>query len=158
MTGHLVLSTLHANDSVAALSRLAELGIERTVAASVILGVVAQRLVRLNCPSCAETDTPRALYLDGLGIPRSEAGRFRQSAGCSECGFSGSLGRTGMFELLEMTDAIRELCAEGNESRIRRAAVDAGMISLRHQAASLALAGAISINEAYRFGCSGVTL
>ena len=63
-----------------------------------------------------------------------------------------------MFELLEMTDAIRELCAEGNESRIRRAALDAGMISLRQQAASLALAGAISINEAYRFGCSGVTL
>lgn len=156
MTGHLVLSTLHANDSIAALSRLAELGIEKTVAASVILGVVAQRLVRLNCPSCVETDSPRPLYLDSLGIPRSEAGRFRQSVGCSECGFSGSLGRTGMFELLEMTDAIRDLCAEGNESRIRRAAMDAGMISLRHQAASLALAGAISINEAYRFGCSGV--
>jgi len=155
MTGHLVLSTLHANDAVAAISRLAELGIERTVAASVILGVVAQRLVRLNCPSCVQVDSPKPLYLDCLGIPRTEAGRFRQSSGCSECGFTGSRGRTGMFELLEMSGRIQELCAEGNENRIRRAAVDAGMISLRHQAASLALAGAISIDEAYRFGYAG---
>ena len=154
MTGHLVLSTLHANDSVAAISRLDELGVERSVAASVILGVVAQRLVRLNCPSCAELDNPKSLYLDCLGIPRSEAGRFRQSPGCSECSFTGSRGRTGMFELLEMTGRIQEMCAEGNENRIRRAAVEAGMISLKHQAASLALAGAISVNEAYRFGVS----
>jgi type II secretory ATPase GspE/PulE/Tfp pilus assembly ATPase PilB-like protein len=155
MTGHLVLSTLHANDSVAALSRLAELGIERSVAASVILGVVAQRLVRLNCTACAQTDSPSVDYMDCLGIPRSEAGRFRRSAGCSECGYSGSRGRTGMFELLEVTGRIQELCAEGNESRIRRAAIDAGMITLQHQAASLALAGAITIDEAYRFGYAG---
>ena len=158
MTGHLVLSTLHANDAVAAVSRLAELGIERTVVAGVILGIVAQRLVRLNCPSCAAPDSPKPLYLDCLGIPRSESDRFRQSPGCPECGFTGSQGRTGMFELLEMTGRIQELCAEGNENHIRRAAIDAGMISLKHQAASLALAGAISINEAYRFGYSGEAL
>jgi len=155
MTGHLVLSTLHANDSVAAIARLAELGIERAVAASVILGVVAQRLVRLNCASCAQSDSPSLLYMDCLGIPRSEASRFRRSAGCPECGFSGSRGRTGMFELLEMTGRIQELCAEGNENRIRRAAIDAGMITLQHQAASLALAGAITLDEAYRFGYAG---
>lgn len=158
MTGHLVLSTLHANDSVAALSRLAELGIERSVAASVILGVVAQRLVRLNCTSCAQPDSPNPLYLDCLGIDRSEAQRFRRSTGCAECGFAGSRGRTGMFELLEMTGRIQEVCAEGSESRMRRAAVDAGMITLKHQAAALALAGAISIDEAYRFGYAGEAL
>jgi type II secretory ATPase GspE/PulE/Tfp pilus assembly ATPase PilB-like protein len=155
MTGHLVLSTLHANDSVAALFRLAELGIERTVAASVILGVVAQRLVRLNCASCAQPDAPPLLYLDSLGIPRSESGRFRQSVGCAECNFTGSRGRAGMFELLEMTGKLQDLCAEGNESRIRRAAIDNGMITLKQQAAALAVAGAISIQEAYRFGVSG---
>ena len=158
MTGHLVLSTLHANDAVAALSRLAELGIERSVAASVILGVVAQRLVRLNCPSCVTADIPASLYLDCLNIPRSEADRCRQSRGCPDCGFSGSKGRTGMFELLEMTGRLQELCESGNENLIRRAAVDAGMISLKQQAASLALAGAISIDEAYRFGYSGESL
>ena len=155
MTGHLVLSTLHANDSVAAIGRLTELGIERSVAASVILGVVAQRLVRLNCTSCAQPDSPNLIYMDCLGIPRSEAQRFRRSAGCAECGFSGSRGRAGMFELLEMTGRIQELCVEGNENRIRRAAIDAGMITLQHQAASLALAGAITIDEAYRFGYAG---
>lgn len=158
MTGHLVLSTLHANDAVAALSRLAELGIERSVAASVILGVVAQRLVRLNCPSCAAADTPRPLYLECLGIPRSEIARCRLSPGCPECSFTGSRGRTGLFELFEMTGRLQELCAQGNENHIRRAAADAGMISLKEQAASLALAGAISVDEAYRFGYSGEAL
>lgn len=155
MTGHLVLSTLHANDSVSALSRIVELGVERSVAAGVILGVVAQRLVRLNCPDCATLDHPRPFYLDCLEIPRSEAGRLRHSPGCSECGFTGSRGRAGMFELLEMTEKIQELCIEGNENRIRRAALENGMISLKQQAASLATAGAISVNEAYRFGYFG---
>jgi type II secretory ATPase GspE/PulE/Tfp pilus assembly ATPase PilB-like protein len=140
------------------MSRLAELGIERSVAASVILGVVAQRLVRLNCACCAQPDVPNPLYMDCLGIPRSEVDRFRRSPGCPECGFTGSRGRTGMFELLEMTGRIRELFAEnpeGNESRIRRAATEAGMVTLMQQAAALAVAGAISIDEAYRFGYAG---
>lgn len=158
MTGHLVLSTLHANDSVAAIFRLAELGIERSVAASVLLGIVAQRLVRLNCRSCIGADTPPPLYLETLGIPESESGRFRQSRGCAECGFTGTSGRAGMFELLEMTAQLQELCIEGNENRIRRAAIDGGMLSLKQQAAALALAGAISIHEAYRFGCAGEVL
>jgi type II secretory ATPase GspE/PulE/Tfp pilus assembly ATPase PilB-like protein len=158
MTGHLVLSTLHANDSVAALFRLAELGIERSVAASVLLGVIAQRLVRLNCPACLVPQTPPPLYMDVLGIPRSEANRFRHSPGCSDCGFSGTRGRAGLFELLEMTSQLQELCIEGNETRIRRAAVESGMLSLKQQAAAMALAGAISVHEAYRFGCSGEVL
>jgi type II secretory ATPase GspE/PulE/Tfp pilus assembly ATPase PilB-like protein len=155
MTGHLVLSTLHANDSVAAIFRLAELGIERSVAASVLLGVIAQRLVRLNCPACLESETPPPLYMDNLGIPHSESNRFRKSLGCADCGFTGTRGRAGLFELLEMTAALQQLCIEGSENRIRRAAIEAGMLSLKDQAAALALAGAISIHEAYRFGCSG---
>jgi type II secretory ATPase GspE/PulE/Tfp pilus assembly ATPase PilB-like protein len=63
-----------------------------------------------------------------------------------------------LFELLEMTAALQDLCIEGNESRIRRAAIEAGMLSLKQQAAAMALAGAISIHEAYRFGCSGESL
>jgi type II secretory ATPase GspE/PulE/Tfp pilus assembly ATPase PilB-like protein len=121
----------------------------------VILGVVAQRLVRLNCPSCAALSEVRPLYLDCLGIPRSESGRLRHSRGCNDCGFSGSRGRAGLFELLEMTARIQELCVEGNDNSIRRAALDGGMIGLKQQAASLAMNGAISIHEAYRFGYSG---
>jgi type II secretory ATPase GspE/PulE/Tfp pilus assembly ATPase PilB-like protein len=155
MTGHLVLSTLHATDSVSALFRLAELGIEHSVAANVVLGVVAQRLVRLNCTACAEPDHPRPSYLDCLEIPLSEAGRVRRSPGCEACGFTGTKGRAGMFELLEIGGKLRDLCAQGNESRLRRAVLEAGMINLRQQAATLALAGAISVDEAYRFGYFG---
>ena len=63
-----------------------------------------------------------------------------------------------MFELLEMTSRIQELCIDGNENQIRRAAIEAGMLSLKQQAATMALAGAISIHEAYRFGCGGEAL
>jgi type II secretory ATPase GspE/PulE/Tfp pilus assembly ATPase PilB-like protein len=155
MTGHLVLSTLHATDAVSALSRLAELGIEYSVAASVVLGVIAQRLVRLNCRACSEPDHPPPLYLDCLEIPRSESGRCRRSSGCEDCGFTGTKGRAGMFELLDIGGPIRDICAQGNEGRLRRAALEGGMISLRRQAATLALAGAISADEAYRFGYFG---
>jgi type II secretory ATPase GspE/PulE/Tfp pilus assembly ATPase PilB-like protein len=75
--------------------------------------------------------------------------------GCADCGFTGTRGRAGLFELFEMTAALQQLCVEGNETRIRRAAIEGGMLSLKDQAAALALAGAISIHEAYRFGCSG---
>jgi type II secretory ATPase GspE/PulE/Tfp pilus assembly ATPase PilB-like protein len=155
MTGHLVLSTLHATDSISSLSRLAELGIEHRVAAGVVLGVIAQRLVRLNCRACAEPDHPPPLYLDCLGIARSESGRCRRSPGCEDCRFTGNRGRAGMFELLDVTGPLRSICALGDESRLRQAALDAGLISLRQQAASLALAGAISVDEAYRFGYFG---
>src|SRR5678816_4070645 len=95
MTGHLVLSTLHATDTVSAIFRLAELGIERSVAASVLLGVIAQRLVRLNCTACLECETPPPLYMDTLGIPHSESNRFRKSLGSADCGFTGTRGRAG---------------------------------------------------------------
>ena len=100
MTGHLVLSTLHANDAVAALSRLAELGIDRRVAASVILGVVAQRLVRLNCPSCtserilqsrctwiawAYPDPKREGFVKVLAVPSAVSRAAKGARGSSNC-------------------------------------------------------------------------
>jgi len=114
MTGHLVLSTLHATDTVSAMSRLSELGVDRSLAAGVILGVIAQRLVRLNCQRCAEPEFPRAVLLDCLGISQHLQGRLRHSTGCPECQFSGTQGRTGLYELLEVQGRIRELCARGS--------------------------------------------
>jgi type II secretory ATPase GspE/PulE/Tfp pilus assembly ATPase PilB-like protein len=155
MTGHLVLSTLHATDSVSAVFRLAELGIEPSVTAGVVLGVIAQRLVRLNCRACAEADTPPLLYLDCLEIPHSEISRCRRSPGCEECRHTGAQGRVGMFELLEISGSVRGSCALGNEGELRKAAQAAGMITLRQQASRLALSGAVSVDEAYRFGYFG---
>ncbi len=150
MTGHLVLSTLHATNSISALARLAELGIERSVAASVVLGIVAQRLLRLNCPACAEQDDPAPLYLDCLGIPFGDSARFRRSPGCVQCRFTGTKGRAGIYELLEVNDRVRDLCVQGDESQIRRGAREFGFVSLLEQAVSMTLQGDVSAAEAYR--------
>lgn len=158
MTGHLVLSTLHANDSVSAVFRLAELGIEPSVTASVVLGVIAQRLVRLNCRACAEPDNPPLIYLDCLDISHAEIGRCRRSPGCEECRHTGAQGRAGMFELLEISGAVRTGCASGSEVELRQAARAGGMITLKEQASRMALSGLISVDEAYRFGYFGAGL
>jgi len=155
MTGHLVLSTLHATDTVSAISRLGELGIDRSLAAGVILGVIAQRLVRLNCERCSEPEFPRAVFLDCLGISHQDLGRLRHSTGCAECHFTGTHGRAGLYELLEVQGRIRDLCAGGAEAELRHAAREAGVVTLAHQAVTLALNGSISVSDAYRSGYFG---
>jgi type II secretory ATPase GspE/PulE/Tfp pilus assembly ATPase PilB-like protein len=150
MTGHLVLSTLHATDAVSALLRLAELGVDRTVLASAMIGVVGQRLVRLNCQACAEPDFPRPIYLQHLSIDETCQSQLRQSKGCSQCRSSGSRGRVGLYELMEVNTRLRESILTGSEFDIRDAAREAGLVSMTRQAVDLALAGELSVREAYR--------
>jgi type II secretory ATPase GspE/PulE/Tfp pilus assembly ATPase PilB-like protein len=137
------------------MSRLSELGIDRTLAAGVILGVIAQRLVRLNCERCSEQEFPRSVFLDCLGIAHQDQARLRHSTGCAECRFTGAHGRTGLYELLEVRGPIRELCAGGTEAELRQAAREAGVVTLAQQAVTLALNGSISVSEAYRSGYFG---
>lgn len=158
MTGHLVMSTLHATDAISALLRLAELGVDRTVLASALIGVVAQRLVRLNCNVCAEPDFPRPIYLQHLSIEENRQSRLRQSKGCAHCKSSGSRGRIGLYELMEMNGRLRSTILTGSEFEIRHAACEAGLVSMTRQAMDLALAGELSVREAYRtcyFGGEG---
>jgi type II secretory ATPase GspE/PulE/Tfp pilus assembly ATPase PilB-like protein len=150
MTGHLVMSTLHATDSVAALPRLAELGVDRTVIASALVGVVAQRLVRLNCPSCAEPEFPRPIYLQRLSITEKQQPVLRRSSGCAQCNFSGSRGRVGLFELLEIHGPVRETLLAGTEFDLRQSASGAGFVTITRQAVDRALRGEVSVHEAYR--------
>jgi type II secretory ATPase GspE/PulE/Tfp pilus assembly ATPase PilB-like protein len=150
MTGHLVMSTLHATDAISALLRLAELGVDRTVLASALIGVVAQRLVRLNCLDCAEPDFPRPIYLQHLSIEEKEQSRLRQSVGCERCKSSGSRGRIGLYELMEVNGPLRSTILTGTEFEIRDAAQRAGLASMTLQAVALALAGELSVREAYR--------
>ena len=150
MTGHLVLSTLHATDAITALLRLSELGVDRTVLASAMIGVVAQRLVRLNCRSCAEPDFPRPIYLQQLAIEENRLPDLRQCKGCSQCKKSGSRGRIGLYELLEVNSRLRTTILSGSEFEIRAAAHQAGLVSMTRQAVELALAGEMSVREAYR--------
>jgi type II secretory ATPase GspE/PulE/Tfp pilus assembly ATPase PilB-like protein len=150
MTGHLVLSTLHATDSISAVLRLSELGVHRTVMASALIGVLAQRLVRLNCKSCAETDFPRPIYLQGLRIEEAHQSRLRQSKGCLCCKFNGTSGRAGLYELLEVNGSLREKILGGSEFELRAAAGNSGFVTITRQAVDLALAGELSVREAYR--------
>lgn len=150
MTGHLVLSTLHATDAVSAVLRLAELGVAPSVLASALIGIVAQRLVRLNCRFCAEQEFPRPIYLQQLSIDETCHANLRHGKGCSQCRSSGSRGRIGLYELLEVTTRLRATILAGNEFEIRDAAAAAGMVSMTRQAVQLALAGELSVREAYR--------
>jgi type II secretory ATPase GspE/PulE/Tfp pilus assembly ATPase PilB-like protein len=150
MTGHLVMSTLHATDTVSALLRLAEIGIDRSVLSSALIGIVAQRLVRLNCPACAEQEFPLPIYLQHLSIDQSRQPHLRHAKGCSDCRSSGSRGRVGLYELLEVSNRLRAAILSGTELEIRNAAVASGMTPMTGQAVELALAGEISVREAYR--------
>ena len=150
MTGHLVMSTLHATDAISSLLRLEELGVDRSILASALIGVVAQRLVRLNCPACAEPDFPRPIYLQQLAIDQSRQSQLRQSNGCGQCKSSGSRGRLGLYELMEVNGQLRNTILTGSELEIREAAYAAGLVSMTRQAVDLALAGQLSVRDAYR--------
>ncbi len=155
MTGHLVMSTLHATDAISALLRLEEIGVDRTVLASALIGVVAQRLVRLNCPACAEPDFPRPIYLQHLSIEETRQSQLRLSKGCSQCKSTGSRGRIGLYELMEVNNKLRGTILAGNEFEIREAAQQAGLVSMTRQAVDHALNGQLSVREAYRTCCFG---
>ena len=150
MTGHLVMSTLHATDTISALLRLTELGVARPVLSSALIGVVAQRLARLNCPSCAEQDFPRPIYLEHLSIDESRQQQLRESKGCAQCRLTGNRGRVGLYELMRITQHLRSTIPTGTEFDIREAAHNCGLVSLTRQAVDLALSGELSVREAYR--------
>jgi type II secretion system protein E len=114
LTGHLVFSTLHTNDSAGAITRLLDMGVEPFLAASSLVGVVAQRLLRRNCPFCSQPAEYDADALRAVGITPEEAAtaNFREGKGCDKCGGSGYKGRQGIYELLVIDDHIRHMTVE----------------------------------------------
>jgi len=119
LTGHLVFSTLHTNTAAGAITRLVDLGVERFLIASTVIGIVAQRLLRVVCPHCDEpaalTDDER--YLLGIGEPGIDVAGVRRGAGCEKCRRTGYLGRTAAFEVLEVNDRIRAMIRDGDDER-----------------------------------------
>jgi type II secretory ATPase GspE/PulE/Tfp pilus assembly ATPase PilB-like protein/ActR/RegA family two-component response regulator len=153
MTGHLVLSTLHTNDAPSAVVRLRELGVPPYLIASSLTLVVAQRLVRKVCRSCAVPSPATERHIAGLHLsPRDvEAGRFLVGTGCSSCGQTGYRGRLGIFELLPVDAHIRDLLMRGaTTGEVRRAARDAGMMGLREDGLAKASAGMTTLDELLR--------
>lgn len=132
LTGHLVLSSIHANDAVGVIFRLLDLGIEPFLVASALIGVVAQRMVRRTCPDCAQlAEVPlleKMVYSKEIGEERSE---FLCGSGCKSCANTGYQGRTGIFEILQMSDEIRTRLLNGTTAtQLRKQAIKEGMITL----------------------------
>ncbi|NUM56451.1 MAG: type II secretion system ATPase GspE [Candidatus Hydrogenedentes bacterium] len=153
LTGHLVFSTLHTNDSAGAITRLVNMGIEPFLVSSSTLAILAQRLVRNICRHCREEYEPELESLMELGLTRDQAmGRtaFR-GRGCDRCQGRGYYGRTGIFELLIMTPMIQDLTLRGVDSNIiKREAKKAGMRTLREDGASKVFKGVSTIEEVMR--------
>jgi general secretion pathway protein E len=113
LTGHLVLSTLHTNTAIGAVTRLRDMGIEPFLLASSLIGVLAQRLVRLLCPACKTRWQGPPSELNLLTIPQDAAPRLYQAAGCSACKNSGYRGRTSIYELVLVDDEFRRMIHDG---------------------------------------------
>jgi type II secretory ATPase GspE/PulE/Tfp pilus assembly ATPase PilB-like protein len=114
LTGHLVFSTLHTNDASSALTRLLDMGVEPYLAASSIIGVLAQRLVRRNCPFCSEPHVENPDALKAVGITQEDlaTARLMRGKGCEKCGGSGYKGRQGIYELLVVDEAVRRMTVD----------------------------------------------
>ena len=109
LTGHLVLSTLHTNTAIGALTRLQDMGVEPFLLSSSLLGVVAQRLVRVLCPECKESYLPDEAECDQLGISPADQHKIYHAKGCKECNFNGYKGRTGIYEVVVVDEQVRRL-------------------------------------------------
>ncbi len=153
LTGHLVFSTLHTNDSASAITRLIDMGIEPFLVASSLIAVIAQRLVRILCVKCKELYTPVSDELARIGIDPNDApepGLYR-ARGCSECLGTGYAGRSGIFEILLIDDDIRNLTlSTADSTTIKRKANEHGMTTLRVDGAEKVLKGQTSIDEVLR--------
>jgi type II secretion system protein E len=114
LTGHLVFSTLHTNDAPGAMTRLLDMGVEPYLVASSVVGVVAQRLVRRNCPACSEATTPKPETLRAIGVTADDerGASFRKGKGCEKCSNSGYKGRVGLYELLIVDETIRRMTVD----------------------------------------------
>jgi general secretion pathway protein E len=153
LTGHLVFSTLHTNDSSSAVTRLIDMGIEPFLVTSSVNAILAQRLVRRLCKTCREPIEPEPESLQSIGItPEMLAGKtIYRDKGCPDCLQTGHKGREGIFELLLIDDDIKTTILRTSDANaIKKVGVENGMISLRHDGVRKVLEGVTTIEEVFR--------
>jgi len=153
VTGHLVLSTLHTNDAPGAVTRVVDLGLAPFMVASSLIGVISMRLVRTLCPRCKESYQANASNLNRLGAAGRADGEITlwRGRGCAHCRQTGYHGRTGIFEVLEVDDSIRNLIMNGaSDTQIRSAAVEAGMRAIGEDGLKKVLEGRTTLEEVTR--------
>jgi len=150
LTGHLVFSTLHTNDSAGSIPRLLDMGMEPFLISSSLIGVMAQRLIRLICRNCKEPVEPEEEILEQLNIER-DGHRFFRGKGCKECNHTGYKGRFALFEILFISPAIKKLINERAESNlIQKTACEEGMTTLFQDALHRAFQGETTLEEVLR--------
>jgi type IV pilus assembly protein PilB len=150
LTGHLVFSTLHTNDSPSAITRLIDMGVPSYLVASSIVAIMAQRLVRVVCQKCKQPYTPTESMLEAAGITKEQAATatFAKGKGCGNCGGNGFRGRLGIYELMMMSPRIRELTFEAAPTEeIRRTALAEGMKTLYRDGINKAMKGITTLEE-----------
>ena len=150
LTGHLVLSTLHTNTAVGAITRLRDMGVEPFLLASTLLGTLAQRLVRVLCPECKVAHTATARECEMLGLPTEEPPTLYRAAGCSACNGSGYSGRTGIYELAVMDEPMRGMVHDGAAERDMEHHARTVTPSMRRDGRRKILAGQTSVEEVLR--------
>jgi general secretion pathway protein E len=153
LTGHLILSTLHTNDAASAVTRLVDMGIKPYLVSATVQGILAQRLVRIICPSCREAYRPSREEIEMLSLAPQEVNAIElyRGKGCATCSETGFKGRMGVFELLLMNDAIRELVLENAPSaEICKKAKELGMRTLKEDGLEKVKRGYTTIQEVMR--------
>ena len=156
LTGHFVFSTLHTNDAPSAITRLIDMGVEPYLITSSVIGVVAQRLVRVLCPHCKEKyETDNEEYIERLMLPENVKTKgtqtYYRSVGCEKCRDTGYMGRISLFELMDTTEAIKKLTLEHAASyEIKKQAIKDGMITLQQDGWKKACDGITTIEEVLR--------
>ncbi|MFH0827913.1 MAG: GspE/PulE family protein, partial [Candidatus Omnitrophota bacterium] len=151
LTGHLVFSTLHTNDAPSAVTRLINMGVEPFLISASLIGVMAQRLIRVICEHCKEPYEPTKALFDKWGIKDRRNAHFYRGKGCGHCKGTGFHGRSGIFELLSVDDEIREMIITGASTvSLRKKCQAKGMKILSEDGLSKALAGVTTIEEVAR--------
>ncbi|PID55064.1 MAG: type II secretion system protein GspE [Gammaproteobacteria bacterium] len=156
LTGHLVLSTLHTNTAIGAITRLQDMGIEPFLLSSSLIAVMAQRLVRLLCVDCKEAFTPDAVELARLECQRDEVtAPVYRAKGCAKCNYTGYRGRTGVYELIEINDELRRMIHSGASEQDMLAEARKDFPGILSDGRRRVLAGQTSIEEALRVLSAG---
>jgi type IV pilus assembly protein PilB len=153
LTGHLVFSTVHTNDAASTVHRLMNMNIEPFLIADSIILIVAQRLIRRICKKCGmAAKAPAKVLLDlGFSAEESESISIMQARGCDACNGTGYKGRTGLFEVMEVSQGIRDLILQRAQAReIKKMAIEGGMITLRRSGLTKIKAGITTVEEVVR--------
>ncbi len=161
LTGHLVLSTVHTNDAASTFTRMVDMGVEPFLLSSSVIGILAQRLIRLLCRDCKEPHRATPLEISQLGMrpddPALATATFFRAKGCPQCGMSGYSGRSGLHELLVPDEEVKRLIVDKSDAgAIKKAAARAGMKTLLMDGAIKAMRGQTTIEEVMRIATAAV--